>query len=137
MLASRRDDALAALQRNETSRPDDMAIWRLEARSLRLMQVFDEANEALDMRPQYHKPRLPAELDLNKNVEQACHRSCIELWSAYARCLDKKKGKHDACTGWYTTYLNCFDHCTPKMVLTALEAMASHDPDPNMERLAR
>lgn len=120
--------------------PDEMAIWRLEARSLRLMEVFEDANAAMAMRPEPNPVRIPEGLDLNKCVGQACHRHCIELWSAYARCLDKKKKSgdpHAACTGWYKTYTKCFDECGPRLVLSTLETMAAIDPDPNMERLGK
>lgn len=125
------------LRRQLSSEPDEMAIWRLEARSLRLMEMFLESDEALAKRPFPHETRLPQNLDLNSMVTKACHRRCSELWSAYDRCTNKKNGSHDKCTGWYQTYMNCFDSCSPRLVLNVLETMAEHDPDPNMDRLRR
>ena len=167
------------LQRQLSSEPDEMAIWRLEARSLRarappaprartvhppalappapvppskpplraaltrrggsaagLMELFDEADEDIGKRPEPIKSRIPPDLDLNSMVEKACHRRCTELWKAYDRCAEKKKS-HEKCSGWFLTYKNCVDACTPELTLNVLETMASGDPDPNMERLRR
>jgi hypothetical protein len=68
----------STLQRQLTQ-VDEMAIWRLEARSLRLMEIFEEASDALSQRPADHPSRFPPGLDLNEKVEQACHRQCIEV----------------------------------------------------------
>ena len=76
-------------------------------------------------------------MDLNASVEQACHRQKIELYDAYARCMDKKKGDQAACNGWYNTYLSAWETCTTDLSLKVLETMAKEDPDPNMERLRR
>ena len=80
---------------------------------------------------------LPKGMDLNASVEQACHRQKIELYDAYARCMDKKKGDQAACNGWYNTYLSAWETCTTDLSLKVLETMAKEDPDPNMERLRR
>ena len=129
--------AKSNLQQHLSTMPDEMMLWRYEARSLRLLEMFEEANEAMAKRPEAHESRVPKNLDLNKAIDQACHRTCSELWTAYDRCLTKKKGDLGKCSGWYGTYINCVDTCTPKMVLNVLETMASDDPDPNMERLRR
>jgi len=126
----------STLQRQLTQ-VDEMAIWRLEARSLRLMEIFEEASDALSQRPADHPSRFPPGLDLNEKVEQACHRQCIELWSAFDRCKAKKGGSFEKCSGWFGTYLNCADACVPRLTLNVLETMASQDPDPNVERLRR
>ena len=125
------------LQRNLSSIPDEMEIWRKNGRSMRLMEMFFEAQEALDKRPEQTAPRYPKGMDLNASVEQACHRQKIELYDAYARCMDKKKGDQAACNGWYSTYLSAWETCTTDLSLKVLETMAKEDPDPNMERLRR
>ena len=89
------------LARSESSIPDEMMLWRYEARSLRLMEMFDEADAAIQKRPLPHTSRIPADFDFNKAIDQACHRSCSELYTAYDRCMGKKKGDFQKCTGWY------------------------------------
>jgi len=126
----------STLQRQLTQ-IDEMAIWRLEARSMRLMEIFDEASDAISQRPAGHQSRFPPGLDLNEKVEQACHRQCIEVWQAFDRCKAKKGGSFDNCSGWFGTYMNCADSCVPRLSLQVLEAMAMQDPDPNMDRLGR
>ena len=89
------------LARSESSIPDERMLWRYEARSLRLMEMFDEADAAIQKRPLPHTSRIPADFDFNKAIDQACHRSCSELYTAYDRCMGKKKGDFQKCTGWY------------------------------------
>jgi len=91
----------------------------------------------MEKRPVEHKARFPPGLDLNASVEKACHRHCVTVWSAYERCREKQGGVHDKCSGWWQTYANCVDTCTPRLTLSVLETMAAEDPDPNMERLRR
>ncbi len=56
-------------------------------------------------------------------------------WESYAQCKELRKGAHDKCNGWWRSYQHCLDASSPKIVLAALEGIAKHDPDPNIERL--
>jgi len=125
------------LRKQLSTAPDELALWRLEARSLRLMEKYDSANEAIAARPETHEIHLPEGLNLNQVVIQACHRHCAEVWSAYTKCKENRKKDHEKCSGWWRTYQHCLDNTAPRIVLTALEAMAENDPDPDMDRLRR
>merc|ERR1719198_1099254 len=112
-----------------------MMQWRTEARSLRVMELLDEANEPIRARPEAHQARVPQGLVLEEMIEKASHRHCVEMWNAYARCKDNRKGSHQKCAGWWTKYHDCLETTSPKLVLKMLEAVAQDDPDPNMDRL--
>lgn len=93
----------ATVKRQLSSAPDDMELWKLTARSERLLETFGEADEAIASRPKPHPPKhLPEDCDLNEAVGKACHRQCGELWKAYEGCKSKTKD-HDKCLGWYET----------------------------------
>ena len=123
------------LQRHLSSVPDEMELWRIDARSMRIMEMLHESNEAIDKYPEEKPIRMP-EIDLQEAVGQACHRQCEMLWTAYDTCKEKTKS-HEKCNGWWATYGNCLDTCSPKLTLRVLEALVQSDADPNMERLKR
>jgi len=126
------------LKRQMSAIPDEMALWRLEARSKLLIEQLDEATEAIESRPEPHENRAIATqgIDLNTVVDQACHRLCAQEWKAYSTCMERLE-EHTACNGWYKTYVNCLDRAAPKMVLKVLQAMTEEDPDPNVQRLRK
>lgn len=123
------------VKRQLSSIPDDMEMWRLEARSLKLLDALDEANEAIDKRPAPHITKGTEQVNLTNALEKACHRQCTELWGAYTGCLDKTKKGHEACNGWYVTYTHCIDKCGPNLMLKVLKSMTEDDPDQNLQRL--
>jgi len=122
---------------------DELKAWRTEARSLRLLELLDEAKTPMDERPEEHAVRVPDGIVFKEVIEKASHRHCVEMWDAYTKCKEnraKKFGKentHDKCKGWWSKYQDCLDDASPKLVLSMLEAVAKDDPDPNMVRLRR
>lgn len=125
----------APVNRQPSSTPDEMALWRTEARSLRLIELFEEAGESIKARPESCRVRLPDGLDFEDVIEKATHRACVTAWEAYTACKANRKGSHEKCNGWWLRYKHCLDSSAPHIVLAALEAVASHDPDPNIVRL--
>eukprot|EP00310_Coccolithus_braarudii_P017073 CAMPEP_0183335258 /NCGR_PEP_ID=MMETSP0164_2-20130417/3618_1 /TAXON_ID=221442 /ORGANISM="Coccolithus pelagicus ssp braarudi, Strain PLY182g" /LENGTH=192 /DNA_ID=CAMNT_0025504595 /DNA_START=37 /DNA_END=615 /DNA_ORIENTATION=+ len=128
----------ATMKRQLSALPDEMALWRLEARSKLLIEMFDEATEAIEARPEPHENRTIATqgIDLNVVVDQACHRQCDAPWKSYQTCMERLE-EHKACNGWYRTYVNCLDTKAPNLVLKVLQAVSEDDPDPNVQRLRK
>jgi len=127
--------AAKRINRQPSTTPDELALWRTEARSLRLMEGFDEALVAINARPEKHNVRLPDGLDFNDVIAKVCHKHCIVDWESYTQCKGLRKGSHEKCDGWWHRYKNCLDSSSPKIVLAALEGVAQYDHDPNMIRL--
>ena len=119
--------------------PDEMALWRLDARSKLILEQLDEANEAIEERPEPHENKTIATqgIDLNVVVDQACHRQCEKMeWKAYSMCIDRME-EHSACSGWYRKYVNCLDDKGPRLVLKVLQAVTEDDPSKDVQRLRK
>jgi len=133
------------VRRQLSTKPNDFEIFKEMARSHRLVEAMSDAGEtekAMASRVEVYELGPIKEINVNKCIEMATHRTCGEFWKAYTMCREVEQKRktpvekqHEICSGWYETYGHCLDKNSTTVMLNVLQAMTANDPSANVQKL--